>query len=139
MRKIRLNQEHYKGLYILIKVYEEGETFEEIAQKIDLNKLSDELESLKSFKFDFDFQGKTCTYILHKTNYYSKKDQSDAIKAIDFIQFKGNVSMKHAERIFLLVYNTARNRKYFAKIIGGRPEGIYSLLHILRYTLYYKI
>ena len=108
----------------IIKVYGEGSSMDEVIDDIEKNNMKefkDEVESLKSFRFDIDFRGKCETRDL----------ELEMINKFDKFGFKAKVDIKNAERIFVIFRNSVENQKtkeiistkyYFGIEMAGKDE-----------------
>lgn len=57
----------------IIKIYSEGETFEDLISNLDMELFKDEIDSLTPYKFDVDSRGKVIKYIYNITIIVIKK------------------------------------------------------------------
>ena len=108
----------------IIKVYGEGSSMDEVIDDIEKNNMKefkDEVESLKSFRFDIDFRGKCET----------RDIELEMINKFDKFGFKAKVDIKNAERIFVIFRNSVENQKtkeiistkyYFGIEMAGKDE-----------------
>ena len=108
----------------IIKVYGEGSSMDEVIDDIEKNNMKefkDEVESLKSFRFDIDFRGKCET----------REIELEMINKFDKFGFKAKVDIKNAERIFVIFRNSVENQKtkeiistkyYFGIEMAGKDE-----------------
>ena len=108
----------------IIKVYGEGSSMDEAIDDIEKNNMKefkDEVESLKSFRFDIDFRGKCET----------RDIELEMINKFDKFGFKAKVDIKKAERIFVIFRNSVENQKtkeiistkyYFGIEMAGKDE-----------------
>jgi tRNA (guanine10-N2)-methyltransferase len=108
----------------IIKVYGEGSSMDEVIDDIEKNNMKefkDEVESLKSFRFDIDFRGKCET----------RDIELEMINKFDKFGFKAKVDIKKAERIFVIFRNSVENQKtkeiistkyYFGIEMAGKDE-----------------
>ena len=108
----------------IIKVYGEGSSMDEVIDDIEKNNIKefkDEVESLKSFRFDIDFRGKCET----------REIELEMINKFDKFGFKAKVDIKKAERIFVIFRNSVENQKtkeiistkyYFGIEMAGKDE-----------------
>ena len=108
----------------IIKVYGEGSSMDEVIDDIEKNNIKefkDEVESLKSFRFDIDFRGKCET----------REIELEMINKFDKFGFKAKVDIKNAERIFVIFRNSVENQKtkeiistkyYFGIEMAGKDE-----------------
>ena len=108
----------------IIKVYGEGSSMDEVIDDIEKNNMKefkDEVESLKSFRFDIDFRGKCET----------REIELEMINKFDKFGFKAKVDIKKAERIFVIFRNSVENQKtkeiistkyYFGIEMAGKDE-----------------
>ena len=108
----------------IIKVYGEGSSMDEAIDDIEKNNMKefkDEVESLKSFRFDIDFRGKCET----------REIELEMINKFDKFGFKAKVDIKNAERIFVIFRNSVENQKtkeiistkyYFGIEMAGKDE-----------------
>ena len=108
----------------IIKVYGEGSSMDEVIDDIEKNNIKefkDEVESLKSFRFDIDFRGKCET----------RDIELEMINKFDKFGFKAKVDIKNAERIFVIFRNSVENQKtkeiistkyYFGIEMAGKDE-----------------
>ena len=108
----------------IIKVYGEGSSMDEAIDDIEKNNMKefkDEVESLKSFRFDIDFRGKCET----------RDIELEMINKFDKFGFKAKVDIKNAERIFVIFRNSVENQKtkeiistkyYFGIEMAGKDE-----------------
>ena len=108
----------------IIKVYGEGSSMDEVIDDIEKNNIKefkDEVESLKSFRFDIDFRGKCET----------RQIELEMINKFDKFGFKAKVDIKNAERIFVIFRNSVENQKtkeiistkyYFGIEMAGKDE-----------------
>ena len=108
----------------IIKVYGEGSSMDEVIDDIEKNNMKefkDEVESLKSFRFDIDFRGKCET----------RQIELEMINKFDKFGFKAKVDIKNAERIFVIFRNSVENQKtkeiistkyYFGIEMAGKDE-----------------
>ena len=108
----------------IIKVYGEGRSMDEVIDDIEKNNMKefkDEVESLKSFRFDIDFRGKCET----------REIELEMINKFDKFGFKAKVDIKNAERIFVIFRNSVENQKtkeiisskyYFGIEMAGKDE-----------------
>jgi tRNA G10 N-methylase Trm11 len=97
----------------IVKVYSEGSTYEELVQNVDRDAFINESESQDSFKFEIDAKGKVL----------SQTEKVDIINHFGKLNFKGNIDLSNAKRIFVVIDNHHRGKKYFGKIIAGGYSG----------------
>jgi len=97
----------------IVKVYSEGSTVEELIQNVDREKFKVESESEETMKFEVDAKGKV----------FSQNEKLDIIDKFNSLDFKGKVNLTNPKRLFIIIDNHHRGKKYFGKIIAGGYSG----------------
>lgn len=97
----------------IVKVFSEGSTIEELIQNVDREMFKVESESEETMKFEVDAKGKVL----------SQNEKLDIIDKFHALDFKGKVNLTNPKRLFIIIDNHHRGKKYFGKIIAGGYSG----------------
>ena len=113
----------------IIKIISEGETIEEVIDKIKEEEIKEEMSSEKTFKYDFDI----------RNSKIKKETQEKILSQIHSkYPFKAKVDLKNPERIFIIFQSYTKDFKLkktiFGKQIYGKNEEMryytkYDLIH----------
>ena len=113
----------------IIKIISEGETIEEVIDKIKGDEIKEEMSSEKTFKYDFDI----------RNSKIKKETQEKILSQIHSkYPFKAKVDLKNPERIFIIFQSYTKDLKLkktiFGKQIYGKNEEMryytkYDLIH----------
>lgn len=93
----------------IIKVFSEGTTVEELVKNVNREEFLIESESEETFKFEVDAKGKVL----------SQNEKLDIIDQFNVLNFKGKVNLKNSKRLFVVIDNHHRGKKYFGKVLAG--------------------
>ena len=111
----------------IMKIISEGETIEEVIDKIKEDEIKEEMSSEQSFKYDFDIR-----------NSKIKKETQEKIllQIHSKYPFKAKVDLKNPERTFILFQSYTKDLKLKKTILG---KEIYGKKEEMRYYTKYDL
>jgi tRNA (guanine10-N2)-methyltransferase len=111
----------------IIKIISEGETIEEVIEKIKEDEIKEEMSSEKTFKYDFDIR-----------NSKIKREIQEKIllQIHSKFPFKAKVDLKNPERTFILFQSYTKDLKLKKTILG---KEIYGKKEEMRYYTKYDL